>query len=210
MPFNPSYFTPYAYRVFAEVDHSHDWLSVIDSGYTTLFAASRANLDASRSAGLPPDWVGVDAHTGDVTALALAGKTDTTAYAYDAPRTYWRIAVDLQWSGDGRAEAYLRLAGFLRDEVARKGLPSAAYEHDGSVKDESVSAVGVAGALAALSTLEPASSHGLFAQGVLGRVQVEPGGGMTWDDPDDIYAQAWGWFGTALYAGRIGDLWHAS
>jgi hypothetical protein len=27
-------------------------------------------------------------------------------------------------------------------------------------------------------------------------------------DPTDLYAQEWGWFGTALYANALTDIWH--
>ncbi|MBV9175098.1 MAG: glycosyltransferase family 39 protein [Chloroflexi bacterium] len=211
VPFNPSYFAPYAYRVFGEVDPEHDWAGVIDSGYETLFALSSDSLGAARASGLPPDWVGVSAATGALSPLPLPDKSDTTTYGYDAPRTYWRVALDQRWSGDGRAEAYLRQAGFLRDEVTRKGAPGSVYAHDGSLVDDGFSMVGTAGALAALSTLDPTLAHGLFAANVLGRVQSDPErDDLWWGDPRDVYAQAWGWFATALYADQLPDLWHAS
>jgi endoglucanase len=210
VPFNPSYFAAYAYRVFLEVDPEHDWTGVIDSGYATLFALSSATLGRERSSGLPPDWVGVSAATGDLVPLRLQGKQDTTVYGYDAPRTYWRVALDRAWSGDGRADAYLRQAGFLRDEVVRKGAPSAVYAHDGSLLTDTYSIVGTAGALGALSTLDPELAQGLFAAHVLGRVESTSGGDLWWGDPRDVYEQAWGWFATALYADHLPDLWHAS
>ena len=51
MAINPSYFSPYAYRVFKDADPEHDWYSLLDSGYDILFAASSASLGAERSAG---------------------------------------------------------------------------------------------------------------------------------------------------------------
>jgi endoglucanase len=210
VPFNPSYFAPYAYRVFREVDPAHDWTAVIDSGYDTLFALARVNLGAARASGLPPDWVGINVSTGELSPLPLEGKPDTTAYGYDAARTYWRIALDRDWSGDGRALAYLGQAGFLRDEVARKGAPSAVYARDGSIVEEGPSMVGTAGALAALSTLEPTSAHGLYAAHVLGGLEWAGSTDIWWGNADDVYDQAWGWFATALYAHRAADLWHAS
>src|SRR5207247_4825612 len=107
---NPSYFSPYAYRIFQEVDPQHDWLGVIDTGYRVLFDTSAAPLGFARSAGLPPDWVGMDRANGAFVPLHLP-KGDTTQYSYDGARTYWRIALDLRWSGDGRAKVYLDQAG---------------------------------------------------------------------------------------------------
>lgn len=211
---NPSYFAPYAYRVFAEVDPGHDWRGLIDTSYQVLFDASKSSLGGGQSAGLPPDWVGLERETGALIPMQLSGE-DTTRYGYDAARVYWRIALDQRWSGDGRAAAYLNQAGFLRDEVNRllgdgvnrKGQVSAVYGHDGTVVEEAPSLVGTAGALAALLTLDPGAANTLYARAIVGAV-ARDGGAVHWGDSDDLYAQEWGWFATALYSGALPDLWH--
>ena len=208
---NPSYFAPYAYRIFAEVDPQHPWQALVDSSYDTLFQASASTLNSDRSAGLPPDWVGLDRTTGALSVLWLPNRGDSTSYGYDAPRTYWRIALDQRWSGDGRADAYLHQAGFLRDEVMRQGRPSAVYQHDGTVQSDADSTVATAGALGVLSVLDPSAEQGLFASDLLGQASTGPDGrAETWGNPDDLYEQAWGWFGVALVADQLPDLWHAS
>jgi endo-1,4-beta-D-glucanase Y len=203
---NPSYFAPYAYHVFQEVDLDHDWLGLIDSGYQLLFDSSAAALDSSQSAGLPPDWVGLDRTTGQLSALSL-GSTLTTDYGYDAPRTYWRVALDLRWDGDGRAAAYLAQAGFLRDEVNRSGLVQAVYAHDGSVGGTDTSVVSTAGALAALTSLDSNAANQLYARQLVGGAQYTDGQ-VHWGDPNDLYAQEWGWLATALYSDALTDIWH--
>lgn len=207
---NPSYFSPYAYRIFKEADPDprHDWWEVINTGYEVLPAASNATLGAARSAGLPPDWVGLDRATGALVPLPLQGN-DTTRYGYDAARTYWRIALDLRWSGDGRASSYLREStGFLRDELARKGAPSAVYAHDGTIVQEPPSLVGNAGALALLLATEQSSAHGLYVDHFV-KGAAREGAWARWGDPTDLYAQEWGWFAVAFYADAVPDLWHA-
>jgi endo-1,4-beta-D-glucanase Y len=203
---NPSYFAPYAYHIFQEVDPAHNWLGLIDDGYRLLFDTSAGALDDEHSAGLPPDWLGLDRSSGQVTSLGVDA-TQTTAYGYDAPRTYWRVALDLRWNGDGRAAAYLAQAGFLRDEVDRSGLVRAVYAHDGSVASEDTSVVGTAGALAALLTLDGDAANRLYAAQILGGAD-SVSGQTHWGDPADLYAQEWGWFGTALYANALTDIWH--
>ena len=203
---NPSYFAPYAYHIFQEVDPGDDWLSVVDSSYKLLFDSSAAGLGGERSAGLPPDWVGLDATTSEIVPLQL-GSAATTNYGYDAPRVYWRVALDLRWNGDGRAAAYLTQAGFLRDEVTRSGAVRAIYTHDGSVGSTDSNAVSSAGALAALLTLDANSANRLYANQFIGQVESADGGAY-WGDPSDLYAQEWGWFATAVYATTLGDAWH--
>jgi endo-1,4-beta-D-glucanase Y/4-amino-4-deoxy-L-arabinose transferase-like glycosyltransferase len=202
---NPSYFAPYAYRIFQEVDPAHDWLGVIATGYEVLFRVAEAPFGRSESAGLPANWVGLDRNDGAFIPLWLDGQ-DRTRYGYDAARTYWRVALDLRWNDDGRARRYLELAGFLRDEVARKGYVSAVYEHDGAVVEDTPSAVSTAGAVAALLTLDPDAAHALHAAQTVGE-SGRTAAGVTWGNPNDIYAQAWGWFGTAFYADVLPNLW---
>ena len=131
---------------------------------------------------------------------------DTTRYGYDAARTYWRVALHLRWNGDGRARAYLTQAGFLQSEVARDNRVRAVYEHDGTPAGTESSMVGTAGALAALLTLDPAAANALYTAQLASAAQpAYPG--VYWGHPDDLYAQAWGWFATALYANTLTDLW---
>ena len=205
--FNPSYFSPYAYHIFAEVDPDHNWQALIDGGYRVLFDSLIAPLRGGLPAGLPPDWVGLDRADGALTALDLA-RGDTALYGYDASRTYWRVALDLRWTGDGRAAAFLRQAGFLRDEVERKGYASAVYAHDGTVVEQAPSMVATAGALAALLTLAPDAANGLYDSQIVGAV-TRVNHAAHWGDPSDLYGQEWGWFATAFYAGALPDLWHA-
>ncbi len=185
-----------------------DWLGVVDSGYTTLFNASADPLGSVRSDGLPPDWLGLDHATGQLQPL-LTRAGDTTGYGYDAARTFWRIALDARWTGDGRAEAYLQQAGFLRDEAARQGAVSASYSRDGQALQDSPSPVGTAGAIAALSTLDPSSASALYAGQIVGAASIADGAAH-WGDPSDLYGQEWSWFGTAMYANLLPDLWHGS
>jgi endo-1,4-beta-D-glucanase Y len=201
VPLNPSYFFPYAFRVFQEVDPGHDWLGLVDTSYEVLFATARTG------AGLPPDWVGLDRATGELTAYPLTDRSRPETYGYDAARVYWRVALDLRWWGDGRARRYLELADFLRSEAERKGYVSAVYGPGGEVVEEPPSNVGIAGAVAALSTLEPRLAHRLHAAWIVGRM-APAGPGFYVGDPADIYAQEWAWFEVAFYAGAIPDLWH--
>jgi endo-1,4-beta-D-glucanase Y len=202
---NPSYFSPYAYRIFKQVDPEHDWWEVLNSGYEVLFASSAAPLGAAHSAGLPPDWVGLDRATRRLVPLDLE-KGDTTRFGYDAARAYWRVALDLRWVGDGRAAAYLTQAGFIKDEVDRKGYVSAVYERDGAIAEEPPSPVSSAAALAALLGADSVAAHAVHATQIVGGATRDRAG-VYWGNPDDLYAQAWGWFSTALYSDALKNLW---
>jgi hypothetical protein len=90
--------------------------------------------------------------------------------------------------------------------VQRKGYVSAVYGHDGAVVEAPPSPVAEAGALAALLTLNPSVANQLYDAQFVGTVQRETGG-IAWEDPNSLYSQEWDWFGTALYAGALPNLW---
>ncbi len=130
---NPSYFAPYAFRLFAQVDPTHDWLSLVNSSYEILQQAARLS-----SVGLPNDWVVLDLKTGSVKPLTIA-KPGTSDYSFDAYRVWWRVAWDAAWFKEPRAIRYLqtqlkfpqRLWRSQRKIPARinlQGKPTVTYE----------------------------------------------------------------------------------
>lgn len=99
---NPSYLAPYAFRLFAQVDPDHDWLSLVDSSYAVL------NQSASLSqANLPSNWVVLDLTTGAFQPMQPASPLQSI-YSFDAYRVWWRIAWDAAWFDEPRAEQFLQ------------------------------------------------------------------------------------------------------
>lgn len=205
LPVNPSYFSPFAYRVFGVVDPSHDWFGLMNAGYQLIDSAAQAPLGAGVSAGLPPDWIGLDRNTGALVPLSLPGR-NTTQYSFDAARTFWRVALDYRWTTDGRDAAFLQRAQCLAEEVGRRGTVSAAYAHDGTVLQSQPSTVSVAGAIAALMTIDKAKAATLYWGSIVGAATTGPQG-TTWGDPTDLYAQEWAWFAAGLYNNTLPNLW---
>ena len=102
MILNPSYFAPYSFRLFAQIDPERDWESLIDSGYTMLDQVS--NLSTT---GLPPDWIAYDP-TADTYRPMPRMHSLQSRYSFDAIRVWWRLALDAAWFNAPRAEAYLK------------------------------------------------------------------------------------------------------
>jgi endoglucanase len=98
---NPSYLTPYAFRIFAQIDREHDWLSLVDTSYQVL--DSSTGLSA---VGLPSDWVALDTKTGQFQTLPLSSPLQTL-YSFDAYRVWWRVALDAAWFNSPQARRYL-------------------------------------------------------------------------------------------------------
>jgi endo-1,4-beta-D-glucanase Y len=112
--FNPSYFAPHQYRIFAEVSGNSGWLRVIDRGYE-IVQASLNDVSGNRENGLVPAWC--DAQGTPVEAFPGA----LTNYQYDSARLPFRILQDYAASRDPRAFDYLtRVSAFFADVGAEQ------------------------------------------------------------------------------------------
>ena len=185
---NPSYYAPYAYRIFAQYDKN--WKELADTSYWLLTEVSRLTRTQ-----LPPDWVILNTSTG---TLKL-GTAKDSSFSYDAFRTYWRIALDAELNKDPRAETWLKetLAWVIQEwpkrnklaaVIASSGEPRAAYE----------SPEMLAGLMPALRLVAPEIADAMHR-----KIQSTYSQGA-WSDKDSYYLQNWAWFGTALYQRYLG------
>jgi hypothetical protein len=105
--FNPSYFAPHQYRIFAEVSGNSGWLRVIDRGYE-IVQASLNDVSGNRENGLVPAWCNAQGTPVEAFPGAL------TNYQYDSARLPFRILQDYARSRDPRAHDYLsRVSAFF-------------------------------------------------------------------------------------------------
>ncbi len=187
---NPSYYAPYAYRIFACFDRAHNWASLIDNSYFVLNTASGLT-----QTGLPPDWFQLDTSNGQ---MKLRQGKDS-AFSYDAFRVYWRVAMDWELFHDERAQSYLqrslpplvqrwRQQGTIPATIAADGKPLAEYE-----ALEMIAAV-----MPAVAAVDPSVGRAMAQH-----VQSKYAAGL-WGDQQSYYLQNWAWFGTALYDDYLG------
>src|SRR5579859_1497827 len=64
---NPSYFSPYAWRIFAKVDKKNEWNSLVTPAYDLLTQSGKLVLNNKKGVGLPPDWINLERKTGVIT-----------------------------------------------------------------------------------------------------------------------------------------------
>jgi endoglucanase len=199
---NPSYLSPYSYRIFAAVDPERPWLALVDTSYDILFAASGQPLDHPTAVGLPPNWCALDRESGQIGPPQEGLDTN---FGYDAFRTYWRVGLDALWFDEERATRYLQQSDFLRRVWEKEGSISAVYSHDGAPVELREEAAVYGGLIANVMVAEPALSRRLYEEEMAPRFVVE-GERVFWDDPRAYYTQNWLWFGVALYAGELPNL----
>lgn len=186
---NPSYYAPYAYRIFARLDPERDWGSLVDTTYFLLEEAS-----AKTATGLPPDWLLLDKETG---ALKLGSETDSR-YSYDAFRVHWRVALDEALFHEPRATAYLsRSLSWLETRLLRDSKVPAVISKDGTGVAEYESLEMLAAIMPALRKDSVAA-----ARAIQGKLKKNFHNGL-WGDQTSYYVQNWAWFGTVLYEGDL-------
>ncbi len=192
LTFNPSYFAPYAFRVFAQVDGDRDWLKLIDSSYRVL--EDSATLS---SVGLPSDWVGFNLKTQRYESLKAPLLSQ---YGFDASRVWWRVALDGAIYNEPRAMAYLRQhtthlrqlwldQGKIPAQISLQGQPLVDYD--------ATSQYGML--FAAMELLDPAIANNISQKKLLPRYQQG-----FWDNDAAYYTQNLVWFGL-LPAATVGQ-----
>lgn len=133
--YNPSYFSPAWYRLFAEFDTLHDWSHIIGLNYEVLQKSQGYTL------GLVPDWMKTDGFDdADDFNRFMNGKV----FYKDAIRIFWRIGMDLYAFGSGDAMNFMQNAYHF---IQSQGGPSAAnfYFMNGSLIPEKQSIVDING-----------------------------------------------------------------
>lgn len=188
---NPSYFSPYAYRVFTEMDPEHDWTVLIDSSYEIL---SRAI--AQTETHLPPDWVMLSSDNDEV-GLYQEAADDRSDFGYEAIRIYWRVGMDSLLNPlEKRATAFLKTSNMLpRYWKIRKDVPIS-ITWDGIVRHPELRSGAVYGAI--LPSLY-VQDRGLATEVAVKKIlpNLKPGG--QWNTKNDYYSQNWLWCGLAIY-----------
>ncbi|MCL5666916.1 MAG: glycosyl hydrolase family 8 [Patescibacteria group bacterium] len=198
---NPSYLAPYAYRMFDQVDPSHNWNGVIDSSYKVLELSSASPLDKPSSAGLPPDWVVMDKETGQLKAPDSANLT--TNYGYDAMRVPFRLALDWEWYKEPRAKQLLDKFNFLAKAWNGQKALDAVYSHDGQVISNIEAPAMYGAGMGYFLAAQPASASEVYNSKLEALYSPDI---QYWKKPLSYYDDNWAWFGIAMYNGYLPNL----
>ena len=125
---NVSYFAPAYYRVFAKLDPSHGWSTVVSTVYDTIaYAVNAANGTASN--GLVPAWCD-DSHGSPCKPIDMNIPNDV-GYQYDSCRTPFRIGLDWCWNGEPRAQSYVALTSAFFAPIGAASIADT-YDIDGA------------------------------------------------------------------------------
>jgi endoglucanase len=195
---NPSYFSPAAYRVFADLQPQAGWEGLRDAAYD-LLSRLASGMGDLKGVGLFPDWCRVD----ELGRPAPASGRDTH-FGWEAVRLPWRLALDGLWFREERAARLIkqRLLPFVYPEWEAKGRLVAIYGYGGEPLVNYESPVLYAGVLAAAVAAGDRSFARQMAAKILTFYRQEKDRAF-FVDPDNYYANNWAWLGLAFYAGWV-------
>lgn len=186
---NPSYFSPYAYRIFSKYDSEHNWESLVDSSYTALNAVSQLSVFY-----LPADWAYINKKTGKFSIDKEINPKESD-YSYDAIRTQWRIALDYMLYNDQRALDYLKKSTeFLIKYWEINGNLPTAVTSDGIIRTPHDSYAVYGANLPAISIINNKVGQQIYHKKLAGEYVKG-----FWGNPKDYYSQNIIWFGIALW-----------
>ncbi len=198
---NPSYFAPYSYRMFAEVDPDHPWMRLVDTSYEVLEKSTEGSLGGKESANLPPNWIVIDKRTGAIKPSPVANLE--THYGYDAIRVPWRIAVDWEWYEEPRAKALLDKFSLLAQEWRKQKVLYTVYSHDGQPVAEQESPAHYGTSLGYFMVHNPKLARDVYTKKLA--ILYSPDT-QSWKKPLSYYDDNWAWFGLALYSKQLPNL----
>lgn len=186
---NPSYLSPYAYKIFAKYDDKHDWKSLVESSYQVLDESSKLSVFY-----LPPNWAYINKATGKITVDKEINANESD-YSYDAIRTQWRISLDYLLFNDKRALKYIEKSTnyLIKYWEINKVLPTN-ITSDGVIRELNGSYAIYGANLPAIALIKPQLAREIYHT----KLAAEYVKGF-WGDPKDYYAQNIIWFGVALW-----------
>jgi len=181
---NPSYLAPYAFRLFAQADPSHNWMALVDSSYRVLDQSAKLS-----QVGLPSDWVLLETDSGNL--RSSQNEQLKSIYGFDAYRVWWRVSLDAVWFKEPRAQQYLRqtLQPLQEKWRSQQSIP-AQLDLRGEAIVSYESTAQYAMLYAAFSQIDPTTAEQIRQQKLLPTYRAG-----FWDGDSAYYSQNLAWFG---------------
>jgi len=184
---NPSYFSPYSFRLFQKYDEKHDWNELIDSSYFYLNAVM-----AKTKTGLPPNWFLIN--NGQI-VIEDSKRGD---FSYDAIRTFWRIYSDYKRTNEKRAIPILKKVKFFIVEWKTTKKLYVNYQSNGKLrdKDQFIGSIGILIPIIKLYDKKVAAE--IYENEVVPYFADEG----FWANKHNYYARNLLWFGEYMYTNK--------
>lgn len=181
---NPSYFSPYAFKLFQKYDDLHDWNLVVDSSYCYL-----KKLSETTKTGLAPDWFFIE---NDKIVLEDSKRSD---FSYDAIRVFLRTYLDYEKTKDKRALEILKTSQFFVDRWEKSRDFYTNYQKNGELRDKNVFIGARATIINAIVVYNPQKAKEMYNFDVESSISNE----KYWNNKKDYYGKNLSWFAYYFY-----------
>ncbi len=180
---NPSYFSPYAFKLFQKYDKTHNWNRLVDSSYYYL-----TEVSSFAPSNLPPDWFYIK----NDKIVFKEGKSD---FSYDAIRVFPRVFLDYKITKDERALPILEKSKFFITEWKSKNEIYTNYKPTGQLKDEDKFIGSIALLVPIINMYDEKTAEQIYNKKLRPYFKLRG----YWDSKKDYYGQNLLWFGCYFY-----------
>jgi len=184
---NPSYFSPYSFRVFQKYDDKHDWNELIDSSYYYL-----QEVMSKTQTGLPPNWFLIQ--NGQI-VIEDSKRGD---FSYDAIRVFWRVYSDYRRTGEKRAVPILEKVNFFIEKWKTTKALYTNYQSNGKLRDNDKFIGSIAILIPVINLYDKKVASEIY-ENALVPYFIDKG---YWQSKHDYYARNLLWFGEYMYINK--------
>lgn len=183
---NPSYFAPYAFRVFDKIDKENNWMELVDSSY--YYALESIKLTKT---GLVPNWFYVD----NKGKAYIDNKSEKSDFSYDAIRTFIRFYLDSAIYKHNKGNKILDGSTVFIDRWNKDNKFYTNYKYNGELRDNVEYIGSIALLLPIIEKYNPHVADDVYEQ----KIKKEYNGFGGWQDGENYYAHNLIWFGLGFY-----------
>lgn len=181
---NPSYFSPYAFKVFNKYNRRHNWNKLVDSSYYYLNSVIKKT-----KTGLPPNWFLIQ------NGRIVLENSERSDFSYDAIRIFWRVYSDYRRTGEKRALPTLEKTRFFIEQWKKTKNIYVAYQSNGKLrnKDKFIGSVSIL--IPVINLYDKKVAAEIYTQKITPYF-IESG---YWKSDHDYYGRNLLWFGEYMY-----------
>lgn len=181
---NPSYFSPYAFKIFQKYDNRHNWNELVDSSYYYL-----QQVITKTQTGLPPDWFLIE---NDQIVLEKSNRSD---FSYDAIRVFARIYMDFIFTKDQRAIPILEKSQFFAQNWNNTKKLYVNYQADGKLRDKNEFVGSIAILVPVINLYDEKTAEEIYSAKIIPVIKNKD----FWLNKANYYSENLLWFGCYFY-----------
>lgn len=187
---NPSYFSPYAFKLFHKYDDLHDWSLLVDSSYHYLAKSSEAT-----ESGLFPDWFLIENNR-----IVLENSTRSD-FSYDAIRVFPRVLWDYVNTGDKRALSVLKKSKIFINQWNNTKTLYTNYQPNGKLRNKHEFIGAIALLVPVIDMFDKITAQEIYDEKLIPIIQNE----SYWSSKNDYYGKNLTWFALYWIKGHLGQ-----